>query len=200
MVTSIVIFLILLNGALILYFKKREEKGTALLAQKIDSSLELKKTLAMGLYLRFNYPTTKKEDGITYFEESTDLFLKQVPYDFEEFAAQVFQKLYGGEVFVTNRSGDFGVDFEQKREDGLYLGQAKAWKKDVGYEPIAILHSNMVKQNAKGGYLITTAQFTKAAKQYASDLNIQLIDGVDFVEYWLDSLDSKVYSLASDLV
>jgi restriction system protein len=196
---TLIIILILLNGALFLYFKRRDEKEAALIAQKIDSSIELKKTLAMGLYLRFNYPTTKKEDGVTYFQESTELFLKQIPYDFEDFSAQVFKKLFGGEVFVTNRSGDFGVDFEHQREDGLYLGQAKAWKDDVGSDPIAILHSNMVKQNAKGGYLITTAQFSKAAKQYANGLNIQLIDGVDLVEYWLESLEEKVYSLNSEL-
>jgi len=197
---TLIIILIIVNVAMYLFFKKRNEKEAALIAIKIDSSIELKKTLAMGLYLRFNYPTIKKEDGGTYFQDSTDIFLKQVPYDFEEFTAQVFKRLLGGKVFVTNRSGDFGVDFEHQREDGLYLGQAKAWKDDVGSDPIAILHSNMVKQNAQGGYLITTAQYTKAAKQYAQGLNIQLIDGVDLVEYWLDSLEGKIYSFNSELV
>lgn len=196
----LIIFLILVNLGLFLYFKRKEEKGAALIARKIDSSLELKKTLAMGLYLRFNFPRAKNENGSTDFIPGTELFLKQIPYEFEDFCADVLQKIFGGEKFVTSRSGDFGVDFEIIREDGLYLGQTKAYKDDVGYEPIAILHSNMVKQNAKGGFLVTTAHFTDAAKKYATDLNIELIDGVDLVGYWLESLDQKVYSLHNELV
>jgi restriction system protein len=56
----------------------------------------------------------------------------------------------------------------------------------------------MIKQNAKGGYLITTAQFTNGAREYAKDLNIQLIDGVVLVENWLESLCQKVYSLETE--
>lgn len=186
------------NVILYIFFKKRGEREAALIARKIDSSLELKKTLAMGLYLRFNYPRVKDANGHVQYEKGTELFMKQLPYDFEDFVASVYQKRFGGDVFVTNKSGDFGVDFEQVIDGELFLGQAKAFKHDVGYEPIAILHSNMIKQNAKGGYLITTAQFTDGAWEYAKDLNIQLIDGVALVENWLESLDQKVYSLETE--
>ena len=57
------------------------------------------------------------------------------------------------------------------------------------FEPIAILHSNIIKNGAKGGYIITTSSFTDSAKQYASDLNIELIDGVKLVDLWIQSLN-----------
>jgi restriction system protein len=195
-----VTFLILINVGIYLYFKKRNDLESALLAEKLESSLELKQTLAMGLYLRFNYPRTKKEDGSTAFDRGSEIFIKQLPYEFEDFVASVIKKRFGGDVFVTSRSGDFGVDFEHITEKGLFLGQAKVYKEDVNFEPIAILHSNMVKQNAVGGYIITTSGYTKAAKEYAKELNIELINGVALVEYWLGSIDNTVYSLSNELV
>jgi restriction system protein len=193
MIMMIIISLLLIIGALVLYIKKRGEYETALLSQKIDASLELKKTMAMGLAYRFNYPKVKGEDGTIEFEKGSELFLKQTPFEFEDFVADIFKKKYGGNVFVTSKSGDFGVDFEHTREDGLYLGQVKVYRTNVDFQPIAIIHSNMIKANANGGYVVTTSGFTESAKEYAKTLNIQLIDGVQLVDYWLESLESKVY-------
>lgn len=56
----------------------------------------------------------------------------------------------------------------------------------------------MIKQNAKGGYVITTSAFTKAAKQYAEGLDIELVDGVRLVELWLDGVEKdekEIHSL-----
>lgn len=182
------------------FLNRRNRLEATLLANKINSSVELKKTLAMGLHMRFNYPHVKSEDGNIHFEKSTDIFLKQLPYEFEDFVAYVMQKRIGGNVYITSRSGDFGVDFELENHEGLFLGQAKAHKTDIGYEPIAILHSNMIKQKATGGFLISTSSYTKAAREYASGLNIELIDGLILVDYWLESLDEKVYSLLNETV
>lgn len=56
----------------------------------------------------------------------------------------------------------------------------------VGYEPIALLHSNMVKQNVSQGYVVTTSNFTENARSYAQGLQIDLINGTDLVEMWLN--------------
>lgn len=53
----------------------------------------------------------------------------------------------------------------------------------------------MVKQNAKGGYVVTTSDLP-SAKKYAEDLNIELVNGVQLVTYWLESMESSVYELA----
>lgn len=189
----------LVIGGLIWYIKKQSEHEASLIAQKIESSLKLKRTMAMGLASRFNYPSKRNEDNEIVFEKATHIFLKQTPYEFEKFVSEVMQKRFGGKSYTTVKVGDFGVDFEHDREDGLYLGQVKAYKDDLDFSPIALIHSNMIKRGAKGGYVVTTSDFTTSAKEYAKELNIELIDGIQLVTYWLESMESKVYEPNSEL-
>lgn len=189
----IILVQLIIIGGLIWYIKKSGEQEASIIARKIESSLELKRTMAMGLYYRFNFPYSKNDNQEIVFEKSTDLFLKQLPFEFEDFVVPIMKSQYGGNAYTTVKSGDFGVDFEHEREDGLYLGQVKAYKNNLDFNPIALIHSNMVKRGAKGGYVITTSVFSSAAKKYAKDLNIELIDGVKLVTYWLEAMDNKVY-------
>ncbi|SHG65610.1 restriction system protein [Ornithinibacillus halophilus] len=99
---------------------------------------------------------------------------------------------FRGSVEVTPKSNDFGVDFTHQREDGLYLGQVKVHTSDLDYTAIALVHSNMVKMEANGGYVITTSDFTPSARQYAKDLKIDLINGIELVEHWIDSMNSTL--------
>ncbi|MDV2885521.1 restriction endonuclease [Alkalihalophilus pseudofirmus] len=57
---------------------------------------------------------------------------------------------------------------------------------------MALLHSNIVKYNATGGLVVTTAGFNKNAVKYASDLNIRLISGQMLVEMWLQEEEFEV--------
>jgi restriction system protein len=165
--------------------KRQHEYRTSLITQHMESSLELKKTLAMGLYLRF-CDDGKNTDGKP--NKYSKIFIKQTPIQFETFVAEVMEKYYGGSAWVSPASGDYGVDFEHRREDGLYLGQVKCYKNDLSYEPIALLHSNIIKSGAKGGYIITTGSFSENARKFTQELNIELIDGVKLVEYWIYGL------------
>ncbi|WDH83450.1 restriction endonuclease [Paenibacillus urinalis] len=112
---------------------------------------------------------------------------------FEQFAAEIMASVRGGSTYVTKGSGDYGVDIEEETDEGLYLGQVKCYndQNPVSFDPIAIIHSQMVKQGAIGGYVVTTGKFTSNAYNYASGLNIELIDGNQLVELWLQHLDSK---------
>ncbi|WP_164670486.1 restriction endonuclease [Virgibacillus doumboii] len=197
MLTLIVVQAFVIIG-LLWFMRKQNEREAALLSQKINSSMELKKTMAMGLYYRFNFPHKKDENGDISFDKASDLFIKQLDFELEDFCASVIEEKHGGNAVTTARSGDFGVDFEHTRDDGLYLGQVKAYKNDLGYEPIALIHSNMIKRNAEGGYVISTSGFSKSAKEYAKGLNIELIDGVELVQYWLETMESTVYSPAAN--
>jgi restriction system protein len=98
---------------------------------------------------------------------------------------------YGGQAFVTGGSGDYGVDIEHNQQNGKYLGQVKCYAPDhlVPYEPIAIIHSQMNRQQAKGGYVVTTSDFTVHARKYAEGLNIMLINGPQLVALWLKGLE-----------
>ena len=181
-----IIVAILLTMAFIKYFwtKKEDQYQTSLLANHIESSNELKRTLAMGLYMRF---CKERED---HDPQYSSIYLKQDPIQFERFVADIMEKTHGGSTWVTPPTGDFGVDFEHETEKGLFLGQVKCYQGDLNFEPIALIHSNMVKREAVGGYVITTGSFTPAAYEYAKELNIELYDGVKFVETWLASLRS----------
>ncbi|WP_175639117.1 restriction endonuclease [Metabacillus schmidteae] len=165
--------------------KKKNEYESSLLAEHIDKSDEMKRTLAMGLYLRF-----KKENHDNPPTYSSN-YIKQDPAQFEHFVAEVIELAKGGSTWVSRSTGDFGIDFEHRTNEGLFLGQVKCYQGDLGFDPIALVHSNMVKDGAKGGYVITTGSFTKAARQYAEGLDIELIDGVKLVELWLAGLQKS---------
>lgn len=139
---------------------------------------EIPHTLLIGLYERFKQVEGKAED---------------TPYDFEVFAAKIMEKCLGGKTEVTKGSGENGVDIMHYC-DGLYLGQVKCYAFDskVDFSPIAIIDSNIKKQKAKGGYVITTSDFSENAKKYAEGLNIQLINGIDLVHYWLGKKESWI--------
>jgi restriction system protein len=162
-------------------YRKEIRKVQSFLADLITTSDDLHKTLAIGLYHRF-----KKKYDIE--DEKAE-----TPLDFERFVAKIIEDYYGGTTYVTRASGDFGVDIEHTREDGLYLGQVKCYAphENVDFTPIAIIHSQMVKQNAKGGFVVTTSSFTSAAREYAEGLNIELIDGYTLVEYWAKGIENK---------
>ncbi|NYV67193.1 restriction endonuclease [Bacillus sp. Gen3] len=164
--------------------KRKSHYETSLITNQINSSEEMKRTLAMGLYLRFK--KENEESPVRY----SSLFLKEDPISFEHFVADVFKNSKGGSVWVSPCSGDFGVDFEHNTTNGLFLGQVKCYKDDLPFDPIALIHSNMIKKSAKGGYVITTGSFSNAAIEYAEGLNIELIDGVKLVELWLIALQN----------
>lgn len=151
----------------------------------VDADDEMKRTLAMGLYMRF-----KKEESDGEKKNWTSHFIKQNEYDFEYFVADVMKNNFGGSVYVTPSSGDFGVDFELTTDEGLILGQVKCERTDVDYKPIAILHSQFVKQNAIKGIVATTSDFTEGAKTYAQEVGIELVNGKQLVEMWILGLEN----------
>jgi restriction system protein len=159
--------------------KRKNYYHTSMLIQHINSSEEMKRTLAMGLYLRFKKESPDNPPNYS------SIYIKQDPFTFESFVANVIQKSRGSSVWVSPGSGDFGVDFEHTTEQGLFLGQVKCYEGDQPFNPIALIHSNMIKRGAVGGYVITTGSFTSAAYEYAEGLNIELIDGVKLVELWI---------------
>lgn len=183
LVLQLVIALLLLAAFLHFYYTKRKhEKINASIYQYVESSEEMKKTLAMGIYLRFKKES--EESPVNY----SSIHLKENPILFEHFVAEIMESSRGGSTWVSPSSNDQGVDFEHTTGEGLFLGQVKCYQGDLSYEPIALIHSNMVKRAAMGGYLITTGAFTKNARKYAEGLNVELIDGVKLVEEWMKSL------------
>lgn len=137
---------------------------------------ELEKTLVIGLYHRF-----KKDKD----ESETIEYKQEYPYDFESFVAKTLERKYGGKAIATKKSGDGGIDIVHQRPEGLFLGQVKCELNNINYVPVAVLHSQMVKQGAVGGYVISVRDFEQSAKEHVEGLNIQLINGKELINIWL---------------
>ncbi|WP_337034852.1 restriction endonuclease [Paenibacillus illinoisensis] len=147
--------------------------------EAFSSHEDMKETLRIGLYNRFKRDLEEEK--------------KENPLLFEHFVGEIMSSVRGGNIHVTKSSGDFGIDIEEQTEEGLFLGQVKCYSDMnlVGFGPIAIIHSQMVKQGAVGGYVVTTSDYTSNARNYAEGLDIELINGLQLVELWLEHLETK---------
>ncbi|SHG65643.1 hypothetical protein [Ornithinibacillus halophilus] len=70
----LIIYIVTVVGGFIWYLKKQKDYETSLLKKKVEESENLKRTLAMGLAYRFNFPTQKNDDGETTYKNATDIF------------------------------------------------------------------------------------------------------------------------------
>src|ERR1700682_3785104 len=98
--------------------------------------------------------------------------------DFEDFIAEVYRgEGYHVEQAVRGRA-DGGYDLVLLREKNSVLVQCKHWLVyQVGVPPIRELAGAMHKVGATGGVFVTTGDFTKAAREFATGMAIELVDG-----------------------
>jgi len=121
------------------------------------------------------------------------------PFFFEKIVVDLLINMgYGGsrkdagEAFST--TGDGGIDGTVKEDklglDVIYV-QAKCWKHDstIGRPDIQKFAGALQGVRAKKGVFITTAKFSKEAKEYAANIDskIILIDGVQLAEYMIET-------------
>ena len=98
--------------------------------------------------------------------------------DFEEFIAEI----YRGEGYHVEKTGggraDGGYDLVLLRENISVLVQCKHWLTyQVGVPRIRELAGAMQKVGATGGVFVTTGAFTQPARQFATGMPIELVDG-----------------------
>ena len=108
------------------------------------------------------------------------------PYDFEKFVVKLLQKMgYGEFTTVTKKSGDDGIDCIISADvfefDRIYI-QAKHWDIDstIGTPEIQKFLGALAGQGSSKGIYITTAKFTKDAREYCNkqlNVSIKLVDG-----------------------
>lgn len=125
--------------------------------------------------------------------------MKQTPVFFEHLVVKLLTQMgYGGSIedagLVTRTSGDEGID-GIIREDKLGFStiyiQAKRWdrKSAVGRPELQKFVGALAGQGASKGLFITTAQFTKEAKEYANKQHttkIVLVDGVTLAKLMIE--------------
>jgi hypothetical protein len=99
------------------------------------------------------------------------------PREFEHHVAKLFEQR-GYRVSVRGRSGDLGVDLELIGQDGRRaIVQCKRYRHAIGPDVVRELFGTMVHEMAVHGFLVTTANISDAARDWARGKPISLIDG-----------------------
>lgn len=105
-----------------------------------------------------------------------DLYALQ-PGEFEEYVGAVFRHK-GYRARVTGRSGDHGVDVALQHPDGRRaIVQCKRYQNTVGEETVRELYGTLIHEGAAHAFLVTTAEISPPAREWAADKPITLIDG-----------------------
>jgi restriction system protein len=98
--------------------------------------------------------------------------------DFEDFIAEIYRE----EGYLVEKTGgsraDGGYDLVLLREKTSVLVQCKHWLVyQVGVPRVRELAGSIHKVGATGGVFVTTGVFTKPAKEFATGMAIELVDG-----------------------
>lgn len=152
-----------------------------------------------------------KDDDITP-EESIDVIYKKIneqladdlleiildkdPYYFERLVMDVLTKMGYGDSnnnsnIVTKKSGDEGIDGIINQDklglDKIYV-QAKRWNENVSRPELQKFVGALSAKKSNKGIFITTSDFTKEAREYATNLShtIILINGKDLTRFMIE--------------
>lgn len=104
------------------------------------------------------------------------------PIEFERFTGQLFRKM-GFRVEDTQASADEGIDLILRRRGRMAVVQCKRYQGSVGQPVVRDLYGVMQHTNAAEAYLVTTGSVTRAARRWAEDKPIHLVDSHRLVEW-----------------
>lgn len=131
--------------------------------------------------------------------------MQQTPAFFEQLVVDLMKAMDYGDGFKTKSSSDDGIDgiiHEDKLGFNLIYIQAKRWRPDItiGKPQIQSFAGAMMgPPKIEKGLFITTAKFSKGAKEYADAQHIILVDGQKLtslmIECGLGVSVQKVYQI-----
>jgi restriction system protein len=101
---------------------------------------------------------------------------------FESFIGELFRQ-QGYFVVETPEGPDNGVDLVLRKDGEKAYVQCKHWKTNqVGVEKVRELLGSMAAGGAQSGIFVTSGSYTQAARNFARECGIQLIDGEQLAE------------------
>ena len=111
--------------------------------------------------------------------------------DFEQLVAEAF-RLQGYEVDDMNgHAPDDGMDLVLWKDGQKSLVQCKPWKSyRVGVEVVRELTGIMHAVGADSAFLVTSGNFTRAARQFAAGRSVRLLDG-QALRHWIAHVRSN---------
>lgn len=99
------------------------------------------------------------------------------PYDFERYVADLFRNK-GYRVQLRGRSGDAGVDLMLTQRSGKRaIVQCKRYRRAIGPDIVRELYGTLVHERVSHAFLVTTADISDSAREWAQGKPITLIDG-----------------------
>ncbi|HUW13597.1 MAG TPA: restriction endonuclease [Anaerolineae bacterium] len=117
------------------------------------------------------------------------------PQMFKRLTAMLFE-LQGYGTTVTLGSGDKGVDIWATKSRWIVVAQCERDAASIGQPVVRDLYGTLQHSGADEAYLITTAQVSRQAREWAADKPIHLIDGFALVD-WIMSATVASPSLFS---
>lgn len=103
------------------------------------------------------------------------------PGAFERYVAGLF-RLKGYRVDVRGGTGDHGVDLAIAGPSGKRaVVQCKRYQNSVGEEQVRELYGTLIHEKAAHAFLVTTADISNSAREWAAGKPITLIDGETLV-------------------
>lgn len=104
------------------------------------------------------------------------------PADFEKYIGVLFRRK-GYKVQVRGRSGDLGVDLMLTRPGGKKaIVQCKRYRHTVGAKVVRELYGTLIHEKVSHAFLVTTAEISGAARNWAQGKPITLIDGATLAD------------------
>lgn len=104
------------------------------------------------------------------------------PQAFERYVAGLFRQK-GYKVVLRGSSGDLGVDLELTGPQGRRaIVQCKRYQNTIGAEIVRELFGTMIHEGVMWAFLVTTAEISDAARDWAAGKPITLIDGATLLE------------------
>jgi restriction system protein len=99
------------------------------------------------------------------------------PKEFERFVARLFRKK-GYKVHIRGASGDKGVDLMLEQVGGRRaIVQCKRYRRSVGPEVVRELFGTLIHERVSHAFLVTTADISQSARDWAQGKPMTLIDG-----------------------
>ena len=104
------------------------------------------------------------------------------PGDFEKYVGQLFRQK-GFHVKLRGSKGDLGVDLELTKPNGKRaIVQCKRYQNTIGPKIVRELYGTLIHEQVAHAFLVTTANISDAAREWAQLKPITLIDGETLVK------------------
>lgn len=106
--------------------------------------------------------------------------------EFEEFVGTLFRRA-GYSVEHTKAVGDHGIDLILQKDGAQIVVQCKRWSNSIGEPIVRDFYGALVSSGAKYGCIVTTAQFTPQAIEFAKTKPIKLLD-INALTQWINRI------------